>query len=104
MDSLSVYDIILSMQGQESPQKLAGLREQLTTMIDGMIDADFHGLVQFLYRIDINEARLKRILADTEGENAASTIADLVIERQLEKIKLRQAQQNDPEIPDEEKW
>ena len=66
------------------------LREKLASHVNELINHDFEKLVFNLYRIDVNEARMRALLAQKDGENAAALIADLIIERQLLKIKSRQ--------------
>lgn len=81
------------------------LREKLVVFINDLINNDFEKLVFYLYRIDVNESKMKKLLDQREGENAAGLIADLIIERQLEKIKSRQQfRQRDNEIDEQEKW
>ncbi len=82
------------------------LRAQLQAVISKMIVADFQQLVNVLYRIDVNERKLKYLLQENVGEDAAVIIADLIIERQLEKIKSRRQQFNQPDedLSGEEKW
>jgi hypothetical protein len=83
----------------------AVLRQQLKEEITHLIQNDFQKLVSILYRIDVNERKLKYLLQENVGEDAAFIIADLIIERQLEKIKSRrQHSQRDDTISDEEKW
>ena len=66
------------------------LRKKLASHVNELINHDFEKLVFNLYRIDVNEARMRALLAQKDGENAATLIADLIIERQLQKIKSRQ--------------
>lgn len=81
------------------------LRQKLVSHINYLINHDFEKLVFYLYRIDVNESRMKYLLDQKEGENAAGLIADLIIERQLEKIKSRQQfRQRDNDIDENEKW
>jgi hypothetical protein len=81
------------------------LRENLIIHINHLINHDFEKLVFYLYRIDVNESKMKHLLDQREGENAAGLIADLIIERQLEKIKSRQQfRQQDNDIDEDEKW
>ena len=81
------------------------LREQLQAVITKMIAGNFQQLVHVLYRIDVNERKLKYLLQENVGEDAAVIIANLIIERQLEKIKSRrQFSQPDDDSSDEEKW
>ena len=61
----------------------------LAEKLNDMIRADFSGLVQLLYRIDVNESRLRQLLQTNTGEDAGKLIARLIIERQWQKIQTR---------------
>jgi hypothetical protein len=80
------------------------LKQKLSTHINQLIQSDFQKLISLLYRIDISESKLRQLLQQKQGEDAADTIADLIIERQLQKIKSRKETKNKNEIPDDEKW
>ena len=81
------------------------LKHKLALHINHLINHDFEKLVSYLYRIDVNESKMKNLLGQKEGENAAELIADLIIERQLQKIKSRQqSRQRDNNIDESEKW
>ncbi|HMU44941.1 MAG TPA: hypothetical protein PKC72_01175 [Chitinophagaceae bacterium] len=88
------------------PEKasLEELKEKLSTQINYLINHDFEKLVSILYRIDVNESKMRKLLESNKGENAAGLIADLVIERQLQKAESRKRSASDKNIPDEEKW
>lgn len=80
------------------------LRHHLTRHIEHLINHDFDKLVHHLYRIDVNENKLRYLLQEGGGENAAGLIADLVIERQLQKIENRNHFAADKDIPEDDKW
>lgn len=81
------------------------LHKKLSEEINYLINNQFEKLVYYLYRIDVNENKMRGILDKNEGENAAELIANLVIERQLQKIKSRQQfSQRDNNIDRDEKW
>ncbi len=81
------------------------LKAKLSSEINHLINNDFEKLVFYLYRIDVNEAKMKYLLDQKQGEDAAGLIADLIIERQLQKIKSRQQfSQRDNDIDSDEKW
>ena len=81
------------------------LREKLSVVINDLINHDFEKLVFHLYRIDVDEARMRALLANKEGENAGGLIADLIIERQLQKLRTKAAfKQQMNEGSGEEKW
>ena len=84
---------------------LGKLKEILSEYIDLMIRSDFQKLVSILYRIDVSELKLKKLLEENTNTDASSIIAHLIIERQLEKIKTRQHYgQRDENISDDERW
>jgi uncharacterized protein YwgA len=91
----------LSLPGTLSQDEL---KKKLTERINHLINNDFENLVSLLYRIDVNENKIRNLLKVNEGENAARIIADLIIERQLQKIESRRKSANNENIPDEEKW
>ena len=80
------------------------IKEKLTAFINDLINHDFEKLVFYLYRIDVNEAKMKKLLDQRDGENAAGLIADLIIERQIEKINSRKETKKNGDIPEDEKW
>jgi len=88
----------------------ANFRESLSRLINDLINDDFGKLVQFLYRLDIDEKKLSKILeanpADRQnaGRNAGEIIAELVIERQIQKIRSRSEFKRDENIDEDEKW
>ena len=77
----------------------------LAEKINDLLNNDFQKLISILYRQDINEAKLKKLLKENPGTDAGLIITDLMIERQSEKIKSRQQfGQRDNNIDEEEKW
>jgi len=82
----------------------SNLRKKLAAFISELVVNDQHGLYFLLYRIDIPEKKIK-VMLQQPHEDAALVIADLVIERQLQKIQLRSRfRQNPDNIPEEDKW
>jgi uncharacterized protein YwgA len=83
---------------------LEELKQKLTLHINRLINHDFEKLVYYLYRIDVDENKMRYLLAQKEGENAAGLIADLIIERQLQKMESRKKTGGAENIADDEKW
>ena len=80
-------------------------KQILAEKIDQLINTDFQKLVSILYRMDVSESKLKQLLNENAGTNAALIITDLMIERQEQKIISRQQfRKKDENISDEEKW
>jgi hypothetical protein len=85
--------------------KRADLRMLLIDRINDMIVNDFTGLTYLLYRVDVNEKQLRKLLEENKETFAAAIIADLVIARQLEKKMLREKNKGGTKnIPDDERW
>lgn len=79
-------------------------RQILADRINELINSDFQKLVSILYRIDVRESKLKQLLKANPDTNAGLIIADLMIERQNQKIRARQEYKPDENISDDEKW
>lgn len=63
-------------------------RQYLIQVVAQLIDTDYHKLTNILYRIDVDELKLKKALLESE-QPISVTIADLIIERQVQKLKYR---------------
>jgi|ERR1700722_8147096 len=83
------------------------LEAALAEKINVLIQRDFDQLLQLLYRIDINEQRLRRLLVENEGDDAGKIIARLIMERQWQKMESRRQYRQDKttdENDGEERW
>jgi len=65
------------------------LQQKLIVYINSLIQTDFQKLVTILYRVDVDENKLKTILRNEAGKDAADIIAGLIIEREMQKIQTR---------------
>ena len=88
----------------QSDFNIEEFEKRLTERIEELLQKDFPGLINTLYRLDVDEERLKNQLANQPATNAAKIISKLIIERQLEKLKTRWHQSAQENIRDEEKW
>ena len=77
----------------------------LAEHINDLIDRNFNKLVNLLYRIDVNESKLRQMLNENSTD-AGRVIAGLIVERQLQKIASRESFRNSDEngIDEKEKW
>ncbi len=83
------------------------IKATLANRIDHLIHNNFDELINLLYKVDVNENKLKKLLKENADADAAGIIADLIIERQLQKIETRsefRAANKKDENGDEEKW
>jgi len=79
-------------------------RAVLIERINHLLQHDFEKLVGILYRIDVSEKKLQQFLQQNTAHDTAPVIADLVIERQLQKIATRKRFHRDDPIDENEKW
>jgi hypothetical protein len=109
MDTLLLIEDLNRSYGLElNPADALGVLEgMLAEKVRVLIEGNFDQLLQLLYRIDINELRLRRLLVENEGEDAGMIIARLIIQRQWEKIESRRQYRQDKtgdEYDGEERW
>ncbi len=65
--------------------------ELLAEYIDHLIQTDFNRLLSILYRVDVSEEKLKKELAESNSSgNSGRIIAELLVNREVEKIKFRE--------------
>jgi hypothetical protein len=85
-----LYDLNTSygLDLQETPT-MDTLEALLAENINDMINKDFNALVQLLYRIDVNETKLRGVLRDNQASDSGRLIARLILERQWQKILTR---------------
>ena len=76
----------------------------LAEYIDELIQRDFDKLVSLLYRIDVSEARLRKVLAENMGIHASELISQMILERQLQKIESREKFKSTETETDEDRW
>ena len=96
-----VHDLGLELKEDRSGEA----RGVLVEHINALVEKDFQQLITILYRMDVNENKLRSMLRDNPNADAGSIIADLMIERQAQKIKSRnEFKAKNDDIPEDEKW
>ena len=90
----------------ELPQIISeeNLLQRLSEFTNHLIRTNFQKLVLILYKVDVSENKLKQLLQTESGEDAATIIARLIIEREIQKINSRNLFSHKNDICDEEKW
>lgn len=66
------------------------LGELIAEKVLYLMENDVEQLKYVLYRLDINERKVKTVLAESPFGEAASGIADLILKREIEKAQTRQ--------------
>ncbi len=67
-------------------EKLEEFRKYLTEKMKDMLENNYNILINTLYRIDISEKKLTKLFSSMNKESIPQKLADLIIERQIEKI------------------
>lgn len=70
-------------------KSISDFKHYLTQKLAEMLEKDFNGLINLLYRIDIDENNLQELFSSQNKEFIPSALADLIIKRQIQKINLR---------------
>ena len=106
MDNSGLIRLINEELTIELPEEISfeQLKEKLCAEINYLVQKDFQKLVSILYRVDVNETKLKNLLQEKQDKDAGEIIAELILERQLQKIKSRQQFRRENDISDDEKW
>jgi hypothetical protein len=64
-------------------------KKYLAERLAYLIDNNFELLVNTLYRIDVSEEKLSKLFSGDNRDHIPSKLADLIIERQIQKIIFR---------------
>lgn len=81
-----VFESIITVKEISSFKEL---KNYLTEKLTIMIDKNFDLLLSSLYRIDINEDKIRDLFSGNNREFIPDRLADLIIERQMQKIYYR---------------
>jgi hypothetical protein len=65
------------------------IREKLSGIIAHLIEHNFERLCQAMYRLDVSEEKFHRVMNEKPFDEIPYSVADLVIEREIQKIKTR---------------
>lgn len=68
---------------------LSTLHERLSKMVAYLMENDMHRLLNAMYRLDVSEAKFHNAMQSLSKEEAAIRIADLIIEREMQKVNTR---------------
>jgi hypothetical protein len=66
------------------------LKRYLTEKLAYLLENKYDKLINILYKIDVNEEKLAGLFSGSNRESIPEKLAELIIERQLQKVTLRQ--------------
>ena len=98
-------EILQMFELPASTQNEADGHAFLAFLVNGLLTSKPDRLISILYRMDVSEAKVRETLREKPNEDAGELIAELMIQRQREKIITR----NRYKMPDngdsaEERW
>lgn len=76
---------------QRPVDNLDALRLQVADVVQQHIENNMERLLQMLYIMDISEEKIKKTLVSHSEEATPLLLADLIIEREMQKMQTRQA-------------
>lgn len=82
-----IKDLSISNELLPSRTDLKFIREYLIEKVRELMSRDFDRFLNNLYRIDVNESKVHEILYSKDKTSIPEKLADLIIERQLLRIK-----------------
>lgn len=68
---------------------LSKLHEKLSLLVAYLMENDMHRLLNAMYRLDVSEIKFHEAMQSESKQEAAVRIADLIIEREMQKVKTR---------------
>jgi hypothetical protein len=104
MSTTEIEHMLQHINPSLTTSQTKSIQQQLEQSINDLIQNNFDRLIQLLYRIDVNEKKLKQLLNGHPQTDAATIISQLIIERQLQKLQTRKQFKNNEDIADEDKW
>jgi len=84
-----VHDFDLKKEEFNEVIEIDQIKKKLTSVIQYLLDKDLNKLLNIFYRIDLDERKVKLILSASLPDYIASDLAELVIQRELQKAKTR---------------
>ncbi len=94
----------LARLDQLTKEEESAFHQQLQEQINWLINNNFSQLVQILYRLDVDEGKIRSLLQEHQNIDAATLITNLIIERQLKKAEERNRTKHDTDTPGDERW
>lgn len=97
-----LFNISISFSG-DPEHAYPELFNQIKPEIERLLSGNYNTLLQLLYRIDVSEKHLAEAMQNMNRHAMAVVITELVIQRELQKVLIRNAYKNEdsagPELP-----
>ena len=104
LSNQTVAEKVFTLTNSLTADNKEQIKKQLIAYINDLITNDFPSLVQLLYRVDVDEKKLKNLLQQEQHTDAAEVIAELIAERQMKKKDTKQAFKKSNNSSEDELW
>jgi hypothetical protein len=101
---MDVWPVLLELSASNSPPEKEGFKQQIAAYLNDLLLHDFSRLVQLLYRVDVDEKRVKAVLQQHPHEDAGLLLTELLMERQKLKSYKKETFGSFRNESDEERW
>lgn len=98
--TLALQNLITDLPAEEK----SAIKKELSAYLNFLLINDFPALVQILYRVDVSESKLKKVLAENKQADAGDLLTELMIERQVQKGLNKSTAPPPGDDPDVESW
>ncbi len=95
---------IITAINQLQIQNREEIRNRLIFLLNELMNKNFTSLVRLLYQVDVSEKKINEVLKSNRQEDSAPLIADLIIERQIQKLESRKHFSPNKDSGNEERW
>ncbi len=75
-------------------ETLEELKKYITEKLAYLLDYKYDLLINILYKIDVSEEKLGHLFSGSNRDSIPGKLAELIIERQLQKVKFRRQYKN----------
>lgn len=94
-ENFEINPELLPAKSLSDKEKMQQFRNLLIARIEELAERNMEHLMWLLYRVDVNEKKLKEELQKHPQNEFASVMADAIIEREIQKAETRKKFAND---------
>jgi len=95
-ESINFDGIEKELLGDQSLDNENQVLEMIRARVDELLEKDPELLMSYLYRLDILEVNLKKVLAKDSGIPIAEGFSQLIFKRQLQRVATKRKYKQDP--------
>jgi len=88
-EALRALTVVLDADVPDPPMTLDDVRRYLTAQVQRLLDRHPERLMYVLYRVDVDESAVMRVMDDSPPTQLAGDLADLLLRRELRKVETR---------------